>query len=351
MRFRLNWVMVLSLAVLSFSVKGQPSEIKNLVFEGAGIRGIAYSGVLSVLEEQGIRDGIEKIGGTSSGAITALLFSLGYSAAETKDIISQTKFQKFNDGRFFFIGGIFRTKKKYGWYRGKKFIEWISDLIEAKTGDGDMTFEALHQRGYKDVYFTATCLNQQQLIILSHETYPKMKLKDAVRISMSIPLYFQAVFVDSIGNIYSSQDRNHQLDVMIDGGVVANFPVQIFDTIEVDSLGNEQRTPNKYTLGIKIDSDKQIEEDEVSKRLIPQVIDNFSDYLSAFYLIVIENLNRMQLKEADWKRTVFVSSVGISPKIKKLTKDQKDKLIESGRSSMERFFGKKISSSYFNFNF
>ena len=46
----------------------------------------------------------------------------------------------------------------------------------------------------------------QELVILSNETYPKMKVKDAVRISMSIPIYFQAVFVDSIGKTYSEQN-------------------------------------------------------------------------------------------------------------------------------------------------
>ena len=83
----------------------QTPDVKNLVFEGAGIRGIAYAGVLASLEEQGVLENIEKVGGTSAGAITALLFSLGYSPSELEHIISTTKFRKFNDGRFFFIGG------------------------------------------------------------------------------------------------------------------------------------------------------------------------------------------------------------------------------------------------------
>ena len=69
----------------------QQQEYENLVFEGAGIRGIAYSGVIKKLEENGIMDGIKKVGGTSAGAITSLMVSLGYSADEIYDIISSHK--------------------------------------------------------------------------------------------------------------------------------------------------------------------------------------------------------------------------------------------------------------------
>ena len=103
--------------LLCLRATAQPTSIKNLVFEGAGIRGIAYAGVLSAMEEQGALAAVER-GGTSAGAISSLLFALGYTPKEMEAIISQTKFQKSNDGRFFFIGGIARTKKRFSWYQG-----------------------------------------------------------------------------------------------------------------------------------------------------------------------------------------------------------------------------------------
>src|SRR3954466_6095855 len=81
---------------------------ENLVFEGAGIRGLAYSGVIKQLEDHNIMPQIKKVGGTSAGAITALMISLGYDSKEIYEIISTTKFQKFNDGQFIFIGGFSR---------------------------------------------------------------------------------------------------------------------------------------------------------------------------------------------------------------------------------------------------
>jgi NTE family protein len=333
----LSIILIFFIKTISYS---QSQEIKNLVFEGAGIRGIAYAGAIQALEENGITNNIEKVGGTSAGAISSLLFVLGYSSSEMDSIISETDFEDFNDGKYIFFGGISRTKNNYGWYRGEKFKEWIGTLIKNKTGDTETTFWELHQKGYRDLYVTATCLNKQQLVFLSHETYPKMKVKDAVRISMSIPLYFQAVFVDNMGRTYSEQNENNDLDLMVDGGIIGNFPIHIFDTYKFDSLDKEIRIPNYETLGIRIDSDPQIREDSLSRKLAPYPIEDFTDYISAFYIMVIENLNRNNLTKDDWNRTVSVSSVGITPKIKKLTTEQKEMLFRSGKESTENYFRK-----------
>jgi NTE family protein len=42
---------------------------------------------------------IERIGGTSAGAITALCISLGYHANELEKINEETPYQKFNYGK------------------------------------------------------------------------------------------------------------------------------------------------------------------------------------------------------------------------------------------------------------
>jgi len=328
---------LIKITLISSLISAQTSEVKNLVFEGAGMRGLAYCGALAVLEEQGYTADIERVGGTSAGAITALLFSLGYTADEMERLISTTKFKKFNDGKFWLFGGVFRMKNKYGWYRCQRFTDFIGALIEDKTGDSEITFEELHRQGYKDLCVTATCLNRQNMVVLSRETYPQMKVKDAVRISMSIPLYFQAVFVDNEGNIYDKQEANKPLDIMVDGGIIGNFPIQLFDSVAVDSIGKEYRIPNPYTLGIRMDSDAQIAADQENQHLTHLEINNLKDYINAFYTIVIENLNRNELTKADWERTVSISHKGIVPKIKKLKKAQKDMLIESGRLAMEGF--------------
>ena len=82
---------------------------------------------------------------------------------------------------------------------------------------------------------------------------------------------------------------------------------------------------------MRIDSDTQIEEDALTKELVPIEIRSLNDYMAALYTFVIENLNRNELTEADWARTISVSSVGISPRIRRMSKEEKNSLIQSGR--------------------
>ncbi len=132
-------------------------------------------------------------------------------------VSDNTNFNEFNDGHFMFFGGFNRMRKNYGWYRGNKFNKWIEKLIEKKTSNRDITFIELHKNGYKDLYITASCLNKQKLIIFSYETYPTMKVKDAIRISMSIPLYFEAVFIDSTGAIIKNSRKRTDFDILLMG--------------------------------------------------------------------------------------------------------------------------------------
>lgn len=335
-----RFFLLIILLLLTSLVYSQESGYRNLVFEGAGIRGIAYSGVLKELEENKLLADIEKIGGTSAGAITAMMVSLGYDSKDIFEIISKTKFKKFNDGEYIFIGGFSRLSSKYGWYKGDAFTKWLENVIVEKTGDSDISFSELRSRGFKDLYVTATCLNKQKLIIFSADSYPNMKIKDAVRISMSIPLYFEAIFIDGDGKVYEKSNDKEGLDVVVDGGIIGNFPIFMFDSLMIDSLKNEIRIPNHQTLGVRIDSELQIKNDSENKELVPIPINDINDYLVAFYILVLENLNRTPLIAGDWDRTISVSSVGISPRIKKLTKAQKESLILSGEMSTRLFLNK-----------
>jgi NTE family protein len=302
--------------------------IKNLVFEGAGMRGIAYCGSITEMESLGLIREIEKVGGTSSGAITSLALSLGYTGEEIQEIITSTNFKKFNDGHYIFIGGINRTNKWFGWYRGLQFEKWLAKLIERKTGDADITFEELISKGYKDLYVTGTCLNKQKLIIFSRQTYPHMKVKDAIRISTAIPMYFEAVFIDKEGKPVRHPKNREGLDVMVDGGIIANFPIQMFDS-------NGVRNP--HTLGFRIDSDEQIKNDREGKSIAPMPVNNFSQYLSAFYNIVIENLNRQPLNPEDWQRTVSISDGNILPRIRKFSREEINILLDNGKQAIRNY--------------
>lgn len=330
--------MIISL-LTRFYCYSQSTPIHNLVFEGAGIRGIAYSGAIKELEAHYILKDVQRVGGTSSGAITALFLSIGYSADEIASIVNSTSFKKFNDGRLFFIGGINRIQKYFGWYRGQAFERWLSKLIEAKTKNANITFEELKLKGFKDLYITGTCLNRQSLIVFSNETYPNMKIKDAVRISMSIPLYFEAVFIDSAGRIIHHPKNKMGLDVMVDGGFIANFPIKIFDSTRyVDSSRQNAFASNPQTIGFRIDREDQIQNDTAGKSLAAIKINSLKDYFGAFYNIIIENLNRQTLTKGDWQRTISISDGNVAPRVRRLPKGEVNTLMYNGAVATRNYF-------------
>lgn len=304
--------------------------IKNIVFEGAGMKGLAYAGALEELENRNKLNYLEKVGGTSAGAIIALSLSLGYSPQEIQNIIYETDFNKFNRGYF---GGIKRTITRFGFYKTKKVDDWLGSLVKEKTGDRNTTFKDLNENGYLNLYSVATLLDQQKQIVYSVETHPKMKIKDAVRASMSIPMYFEAMFIDNQGKPHKTPKECDSCHTVIDGGMVANFPIHIFDTI-IDG----KRIANKNTLGIRIDDDEQISYDKKRKGLAPKRIKNFKNFTLAFYDLLLETANRSYLTEDDWKRTISVSSGTIGPKIKKLNLTEKNLLINNGVIGVKEYF-------------
>lgn len=321
---------------------------RNLALEGGGIRGIAYGGALMELEKRGLLQPIERVAGTSAGAIQACLLAMGYSPQEITEITFQTPLQQFTDGRFLFLGGFNRMAKNYGWYRGEKFTQWLASLIDKKSGNPDLTFAELHalagKNGFRDLYITGTNLSEQRAEVFSHETYPQMRVKDAVRISMSVPLFFQAVFMDPKGGVHPKPLPNAETWVMVDGGLLANFPIMVFDDQRYFSGGRttagpqEKRFINPETLGIRLDHDDQIAFDAERKGLAPHQIVDLPSYMNAFYRMVLENLNRHALTPADWDRTVSVSTAGFGPKVKRLSEKDKEKLLASGRTGMLQFF-------------
>ena len=66
---------------------------RNLVFEGGGVKGIAYVGTMRVLESKGILQNISRVGGTSAGAINAAMFAAGYSNNEMLKVLKKTRLQ------------------------------------------------------------------------------------------------------------------------------------------------------------------------------------------------------------------------------------------------------------------
>ena len=104
-----------------------PYNFRNLVFEGGGVKGIAYVGAMEVLGRRGILRDISRVGGTSAGAINALLFALGYSNAETKKLLTGLDFTTFLDDDWGAVRDANRLLNSFGWHRGDAIHDWLRE--------------------------------------------------------------------------------------------------------------------------------------------------------------------------------------------------------------------------------
>jgi len=329
-------------------------HFRNLVFEGGGVKGIAYVGALQVLEEKGILPNIVRVGGTSAGAINAVLVGLDYTPAETQQILNKMNFEKFMDDDFGVVRDIDRLLSEFGWYKGDYFRKWIGELIGKKIGKPDATFAQVQQqkadKGFRDMYFMGTNISTHFAEVFSHEHTPRMCVADAVRISMSIPFFF-------------ASRRSPRGDVYVDGGVLDNYPVKLFDRqryLADENLSIHGETPdyykkhntslkrkklnispyvyNKETLGFRLDSEREIAMFRDQAEPVSEPIDDFFDYTKNLLKTIMDAQANYHLHGDDWQRTIYIDTLGIKTTEFKITDAKKIALVESGRKGTELYF-------------
>lgn len=319
-------------------------HFKNLIFEGGGVKGIAYVGALSVLEQKGVLQNIKRVGGASAGAIVALLLALDYTIAEIKNILWTMDFKKFLDSSWGIIRNTERLLTDYGWYKGDYFKNWISELVEQKTGSRLTTFGQLEGlKLSRQLYLMGTNLSTGFAEIFSHKHSPEMSLVEAVRISMSIPLFFTAV-------------RNSHKDVCVDGGALENYPIKLFDRriyierhfrtteyynqansdIDVDEM--DAYVFNMETLGFRLDSWSEIKIFEREEKPQHIEINDIFDYLKRLITTLLDSQQNRHLHSDDWQRTVYIDSLSIKTTDFEITEAQKNALVDSGILGTETYF-------------
>lgn len=324
---------------------------KNLVLEGGGVRGLAYAGVFSVLEEKGILPFIENVAGSSAGAIAGMMVSIGYTANEIDSLMLELPIQKFNDGKGGLVGKYKRFKKDFGIFKGFAFEKWLQQLVSFKTGNPLLTFNQLHQLHlnqniYKDFYCTGTNLSKQQLEIFSYINTPDMPIALAARISGGVPLYFEPVALDNQLQKIKKTDSVSFINYYVDGGMLCNYPISMFDTcLQVDNnpLLCDQVKFNTQTIGIKLERPQQIDSLNKNSIKIPVYnIKKLSEYLSAFSNLLMETLSRKYPGlENEKGRTIYVSQGNISSRVKKTKQQDKLLLYENGVKAANDFFLKQ----------
>jgi len=269
---------------------------RNLVMEGGGIKGIAYGGAMLALEENGVLQDITRVAGTSAGAISASLLAIGYSAQDISDIIADTPVESFNDDGFV-SRGTRRLINDYGWFKGESFLNTMENIIYKRTGNANLTFLELHRLAssypFRDLYVVGADLSDQKSVVFSYETYPNMRIADAVRVSMSIPIYYKAVWLNSEGKVFDVPTPKDNCHLFVDGGILMNFPIEIFDNTKY--LTGEEGTYdvfNKETIGLRLERMEQINHEvENGTGSAPFEIIDLNSYMSALGSVLMRNVH------------------------------------------------------------
>ena len=263
------------------------------------------------------------------------MMSLNYSAAEFLEIMTTLDFEKFEDGSD--LEGPFRLIRHFGWFKGNYFLNLMESYIGEKTGDGQQpgngraTFRDLVEkyadRHFKRLYVFGTNLTQQAVQKFSCEPTPDVAVADAVRISMSIPFFFEARHFE----------QNGSNDAYCDGGVLNNYPIDTFDEqhTEIDhDSGYEMlhRTPDLETLGFHfVDPSQAASPINSLRSFTGGVIDALLDIQDIL----------LKTNPGDEGRSVFIDDLGVKFTDFELSDQTKRALIDQGRMATEDYLGKK----------
>lgn len=195
---------------------------RNIVFKGGGIKGLAYAGALRAMGRHGMLRDVRRTAGTSSGAMAAVFLALGATPDQMVDILLRTPFHKFMDGSRWLGGDLQRLVRDFGWFKGEVLERWARSNIGVLTGKPHMTFGELRQRAevepgrFLDLTVVGANLSRETPELFNAERTPDTPIHEALRISMSIPLFFTAV-------------RNSRGEVLVDGSVIWNYPISLYD--------------------------------------------------------------------------------------------------------------------------
>ena len=160
-----------------------------LVLSGGAALGAAHLGVVQVLQEHGVE--FDFYAGVSAGALVAAALACGKSAVELIGILEKTRLMAL---AFDFSGSL------HGLLRGKKVKALLDRLYEGRR------FEDLPVKLYVGV---TDFVNGDRVLLTSGS------LADAVRASVSVPLFFEPYYHPGAGRWF------------VDGGLTQNLPLDV----------------------------------------------------------------------------------------------------------------------------
>lgn len=309
----------------------------DAVFEGGGVKGIGLAGAVAVAEEKGYE--MVNVAGTSAGAIVAALVAAGYNAAQLKEIMEKLEYIKLKDkgmvDKIPGVGPLASVIFEKGIYEGKYFEDWMRDLL-ANSPRKVKTFGDLIIDEYKTdeqyrfrLKVIASDVTLGRMLVLPQDikdygVRPEdMNVARAVRMSMSIPFFYEPATLEDM--------KTHLTSYVVDGGLLSNFPVWLFDT-----KGKEPEWP---TFGFKL------VEPEEEKGVRHEVKGPIS-LLTALFSTMMEAHDARYIKDENYVRTIRIPTLGVKTTEFDITRERSLALYQSGRDAADKFFASWDFTSY-----
>lgn len=300
----------------------------NAVFEGGGVKGISLAGAVEATERAGRT--FKKVAGTSSGAIVATLLAAGYEGEEMSRMIQGTSFSSFMKRAPIYntawVGPALRVLLKKGLYSGEALESWMRSLLLKK---GIITFRDLPP---SKLSIIASDITNGRILVLPDglEQYgispEHFEVAKAVRMSCSIPYFFDPVMLRLNGQSARGKSFIEQFVYVVDGGLLSNFPLWLFDGMNENSKVPGRRIP---TVGYQTvgKTDPQ-----------PHRIRGPFSMLQAMVSTMLSAHDEKYIEDDKYVRTVTIPTLGIGTTQFNITKMQSDELYAAGLKAGEDFF-------------
>ena len=237
-------------------VKEQKNEVKvGLVLSGGGAKGMAHIGALKVIEEAGIK--IDYIGGTSMGAIVGALYASGYSATQLDSIFRNIDFNRLiRDNLPRGVKTFYEKEDSERYAINIPFDNFKVSIPQGFSGGQNIYHELVkHLYHVKDVNDFDKLPIPFVCIATNVETGEQIRLDngylpEAIMASGTLPSLFEPFIIKG--------------KVLIDGGVVNNYPIE-----EVRNMGAD------FIIGVDVQHGLRDRNDLLSATGILLQINNF----------------------------------------------------------------------------
>lgn len=199
-------------------------DIKGIVFSGGSISMIRSLGLIKYLNERDLIKNIKVFSGNSFGSIIATMMAIGMSYDE---ILAEMSILRIDDAIDTSFDDIVDNVVYYGGVDdGSNFISTMISIFEKKQMSFYTTFEELFEKTGNYLLMPATKIQNFTTTYFNIQTSPKMRIIDAVRASMSIPIIYEPVKYK--GFLYC------------DGGLLDNYPFSATQKFMSDLIINPQ---------------------------------------------------------------------------------------------------------------